>query len=286
MKKLMIAAAAAAMIGGAYADDCKVVAVPQVYDMTITVKATTCKSATKSYSTVCGEKLQYRAQATQKFYGKFWGCDCDVIACPKAVNYGKPKLNNKVDTSTCDDSGIADSSVNNSFMFWGAADAFHKAEMTWSLLQLVGKKYTNIEGVFTLSLYACEGGEAEQDPAFTLTGAGYGTATVYGCADAKNVIKSMSGNVVGMWDVTAGSEISGCKYCGELSDCAPEQFCACVDARDDKTAAFGTFTIKYNASQTKALKSGKWITDANKFKSFVTAEFTCIDSKWGYADGE
>ena len=50
MKKLMIAAAAAATVGGAFA-------APQVYDMTITVKATECKSANKAYKNVCADDV-------------------------------------------------------------------------------------------------------------------------------------------------------------------------------------------------------------------------------------
>lgn len=252
MKKLMIAAAAAATVGGAFA-------APQVYDMTITVKATECKSANKAYKNVCADDVVlYRAQATQKFYGKFWGCDCDVIACPDVANYGK------------------DVNDENGYIFWGAKGAFHNAEMTWSILQLVGKQGTNIEGAFGLDLYTCENGEVASDPSFVLNGAGYGTALVKGCANADNYIKSMSGNVVGTYNVSALSVLSGCKYCGETAECYAWDFCGCTAADSDVSAAFGTFTLKYNASQAKAVANGKSIQQANKFKSFVTDEFKCI----------
>jgi hypothetical protein len=277
MKKLMIAAAAAAMIGGAYADGN-----PQVYDMTITVKTTECKSAGKAYDNACEDDvLLYRNQTTQKFYGKFWGCECDVIACPEVDNYGQPRLADE-----------------NSYMFWGAKDAFHTADFEWTLLQLVGKKGTNIEGIFGLDLYTCKVVEAAEDEdseddttdletslAFSLTGAGYGTATIKACADEANILKSMSGSVVGTYNVTEMTDVSGCKYCGESAGCSPWQFCTCQDVDDDLSAAFGTFTIKYNSSQSKALKNGKWIDQANKFKSFVTSEFACIKAN-GIADIE
>ena len=254
MKKLMIAAAFAATVGGAFA-------APQVYDMTITVKASDCKSAGKVYKNVCQEGiLLYRAQATQKFYGKFWGCDCDVIACPEVDKYGQPRLDDE-----------------NSYMFWGAKGAFHSAEMAWDVLQLVGKAGTNIEGAFGLSLYTCDGnGAVSADPVFQLSGAGYGTAAVKGCADKDNYIKSMSGNIVGVYNVGALTVVSGCKYCGETTDCVAWDFCDCVAANSDVATAFGTFTIKYNASQAKKLAKGMYIDQANKFKPFVTKEFECI----------
>lgn len=254
MKKLMIAAAAAATVGGAFA-------APQVYDMTITVKATECKAANKAYKNVCADDvLLYRAQTTQKFYGKFWGCDCDVIACPDATTYGKD---------------VADV---NGYIFWGAKGAFHHADMRWDILQLVGKNGTNIEGAFGLDLFTCEDGTVAADPSFALSGAGYGTALVKGCANADNYIKSMSGNVVGTYNVSALSVLSGCKYCGETADCYAWDFCDCMAADSNVSAAFGTFTLKYNASQAKAVANGKSIQQANKFKSFVTDEFKCIEN--------
>lgn len=252
MKKLMIAAATTAIAGGVFG------ATAQVYDMTLTVKATECAQAKKAYKNVCEENiLLYRKQTTQKFYGKFWGCGCEVIACPG--NYGQPR---ELDTK--------------SFMFWGKSAAFHNAEMEWSLLQLVGQKGTNIEGAFNLKLSA----HAKDDTvgvAYDLNGAGYGTATVKACADADNSIKSMSGNVVGIYNVEVASEVNGCKYCGESAECTPWDFCDACGTKDDAlSAAFGSFTIKYNASQAKKLAAGKWIDEANKFSKFVTDEFACI----------
>ncbi|MGN0854723.1 MAG: hypothetical protein ACI4R9_04300 [Kiritimatiellia bacterium] len=251
MKKLMIAAMGAATAGGLFA------ATVQVYDMTITVKSTECKDNKKVYSNVCADDIQfYRAQATQKFYGKFWGCGCETLCAPDS--YGEPKSDK-------------------SFVFWGSNGAFHNADIDWPVLQLVGKNGTNIEGAFDLKLYTCdENGDANVDPDFNLSGAGYGTASVKACADEDNYVKSMSGNVVGIANVTSLSEITGCKYCGEYVDCQPWDFCDCVAANENVSAAFGTFTLKYNASQAKALAKGKWIDEANKFKSFVTDEFACI----------
>lgn len=250
MKKLMIAAAAAATAGSIFG------ATAQVYDMTITVKSTECKDNKKLYKNVCADDVQfYRAQATQKFYGKFWGCGCETLCAP--VVYGAPR-------------------EDKSFVFWGADGAFHDAKIDWSVLQLVGKNGTNVEGAFNLELYTCEDGTVAADPDFTLAGAGYGTASVVACGDENNYVKSMSGSVVGVANVAALADVTGCKYCGDVVDCNVWDYCDCVAADNDVSAAFGTFTLKYNASQAKALAKGKWIDEANKFKSFVTDEFACI----------
>ena len=109
MKKLMIAAAAAAMVGGVYAVDN-----PQVYDFTATLKTTSCSG--KSAKDVCGDTVYYRSQVTQKLYGKFWGCDCDVIGCPDSANYGIDDVNQ------------------DGYMFWTSTKvpgAFHGADWQW-----------------------------------------------------------------------------------------------------------------------------------------------------------
>ena len=250
MKKLMIAAAAAATAGSIFG------ATAQVYDMTITVKSTECKDNKKLYKNVCADDIQfYRAQATQKFYGKFWGCGCETLCAP--VVYGAPR-------------------EDKSFVFWGADGAFHNAEINWSVLQLVGKNGTFFNDTATTEIYTCEDGTVAADPDFTLAGAGYGTASVVACGDEDNYVKSMSGSVVGVANVAALADVTGCKYCGDLVECHVWDYCDCVAADNDVSAAFGTFTLKYNASQAKALAKGKWIDEANKFKSFVTDEFACI----------
>ena len=72
------------MVGGAFAGDA-----PQVYDFTANLKTTACSG--KSAKDVCGDTVFYRQQVTQKLYGKFWGCGCDVIACPD--NYAIDQAN-------------------------------------------------------------------------------------------------------------------------------------------------------------------------------------------------
>ena len=251
MKKLMIAAAAAAMIGGAFADG-----VAQVYDFTATVKTSACSG--KSAKDVCGDTVYYRSQISQKLYGKFWGCGCKVIACPD--NYGMPYE---------DDQG---------YMFWLSTKqdgAFHGADMSWSILQRLGKKGENVEGAFDLTLADCDG-----ETVAVLKGAGYGTAKIYceeGLSTEESYIKSMAGNIVGTWDASSDVIATGCAYCGAVDECTVFAFCECVAENNDQAAVYGTFTIKYNAGQTKSVNSGKYIDEvAFKNNKAVLAEFDCI----------
>ena len=252
MKKLMIAAAAAAMVGGVYAVDN-----PQVYDFTATLKTTSC-SKNKSAKDVCGDTVYYRSQVTQKLYGKFWGCDCDVIGCPDTANYGIDDVNQ------------------DGYMFWTSTKvpgAFHGADWQWSILQRLGKKGENVEGAFDLVLTDCDG-----DTVATLAGAGYGTAKI-DCADLDgNYIKSMSGNIVGTWDASSEVIATGCAYCGSTAQCEVFEFCdACGLSDNDMAVVFGSFTLKYNASNTKSVANGKTITDiAFKKNAAVLAEMACI----------
>ena len=259
MKKLMIAAAVAAMVGGASAADALKA---QVYDFTATLKTTACSG--KSAKDVCGTEVQYRIQKTQKLYGKFWGCHCQVIACPD--NYGEPRTTDE-----------------KSFIFWTNAKkedgAFHNATWTWEILQRLGKKGNNVEGQFTLTLEDCKGKQIAD-----LMGAGYGTAQIY-CDGADSAetsyIKSMSGNIAGKWDVTSDPLMADCAYCGDPTDCTVLAFCATCDAQDNEwAAAFGSFTIKYNASESKSVNKGKYIDELSlsekKNKAAYTEMWDCI----------
>ena len=80
MKKLMIAAAAAAMIGGAYADICAMAPAQKTcraYDFAASVKLVDGKIATDKASNVCDKdgKVYYRVKATRKIKGVFTDCN-------------------------------------------------------------------------------------------------------------------------------------------------------------------------------------------------------------------
>ena len=85
MKKLMIAAAAAAMASGAFA-------ITQVYEMRLNLKSTECKSATLSANqnpfVPAGGMVSYRDVTTVTIAGLIWSCDCEYIQDLGMENYG------------------------------------------------------------------------------------------------------------------------------------------------------------------------------------------------------
>ena len=252
MRKLMIAAAAAALTAGAFAAE------PQVYEMTLTVKSTQCATGKKTVK-VCDdiEFTSYRKQVTRKYEGLFWGCGCEVIACPtyyfKGIDFDHDTVAPNEETD---------------YIFWSATKGFQYGlygdddAFQWQILQLVGPKAANIEGTWTLVLK-----NTDDEIVLDVAGAGYGTATDV-CNDGGKKIKSMSGYVVGSVDYAAEAEVSGCQYCGELTECTPFQFCECIDVQD-KTALFGSWSLKYNSSAAKKLAQGKYIESAYKFPKYL-----------------
>jgi len=85
MKKLMIAAAAAAMASGAFA-------ITQVYEMRLNLKSTECKSATLTANqnpfVPAGGMVSYRDVTTVTIAGLIWSCDCEYIQDLGMENYG------------------------------------------------------------------------------------------------------------------------------------------------------------------------------------------------------
>lgn len=262
MKKLMTVAATAALLaGGAFAKEEAASIDAQVYDMTITLRVTECVK--KSGTTKCGKYIGYRKQATQKITGKFYGPDNCSIAAP--MSYGTRPSEEELSES--------------GYLFWGAKAAFHDAQMEWSFLQLVDSKASSAEGHFTLELYGHEKGHAASDATATLSGAGYGSVTLKGCGDEGNVLKKMDGNIVGFYSVTAMAVVTGCVYCGETNVCEPWSFSSCAEVDSARSAAFGTFTIKYNSNQSSALAKGKGaLNTLFKGNKIALAEFDCIEN--------
>jgi hypothetical protein len=247
MKKLMIAAATAAVGAGVYAASLDA----QVYDVNLTVKSTTCKEIkyTKTiatlegehYSDVKGEKLAVRKQASTKIAGVIWGCECETIADPAWRLYNN-------------------GTTIGGYLFWnvGGEHLFNifTTSFRWAVLNRIdtGDK---AEGVWLLT-------NSDADNTVAFLGAGFGKVSGLTC---RTVVKSMSGNFAGF--LLAGSDAGGCKFCGG-NTCDAWQVCPCTDADgvyDLKlTAAYGTWKIKYNSSASKKLKKTGLITKAYNFK--------------------
>jgi hypothetical protein len=273
MKKLMILAAAAAMAGTVSAAEA------QVYDAALTVKTTTCKDGKYTRALVnfpangvnafgynAGDKVQFRKQATRKIAGVFWGCDCETIADPAWRVYTNVSARRNAKTV-------------GGYAFWDATKSPYipftipYVTFEWLVLNRIDQMKT-VEGTWVLR-------DKAQDEALFLVGAGFGTVNNAKNTTCEDYIKNISGNFAGFMQYASGDEF-GCVFCG-VTDylCLVAPFCWCVNADTTYlTAAYGTWSIKYNASSSKQLSNASsqapYITDVKTFKgkAYTTARGT------------
>lgn len=284
MKKLMIAAATAAMVGGAFAS-------AQVYEYKLNLKTTTCKEGkatkntywTKIQELEAGEAISYRTKASLVLNGLTWGCTCSEA------------LAGYWDTVCGNDNSLF------GITFWSKkTDAFlgggyDGTMFAWDFINRIGKKANEVE--FSVNLIpnedctACEDTSTgnEVTPAqlavFDLKLAGMGTLTDKfttiddETTDCDSIIKSANGSVAGY--ISPDDGITVCNYCEEY-DVPCEVFSFCEDCCDhtadnfapdaEKTVAFGTFTMKYNKSAAaKLAKTSKISTAYTGFSKNVKA---------------
>lgn len=264
----MIAAACAAVGLGAFAEN-----TPEVYNMTITVKTTTCKAA--QGKNVCDDDYStFRVKATQKIQGLIWGCDCPTIAEPKEFE-------------SFDDFGTPDAC--HGYVFWDASvktkNPYETAEFVWSdaagifenFLQCINPKCTEVEGVWTLTLK-----NKDDEYLVLLQGAGVGSAK-WAAKYSAAYINSMNGNVTG-W-AFPGSLSYGCAACGETYEgCSAWAFCSECEERgeDYPSAAYGSWNLQFNTSAAKKYGKGQTryaILDAYKFSDAVRAFLIAKDAE-------
>ena len=224
MKKLMIAAAAAAMIGGVQAacEDPEV-PVPPVADCAIayTFKASLTTTAakfgkvswTEDYG--CGDKEKfteytcYREKGKKTIDGYYYACEC---AC------------DLTDTDAF------------SLVLWDSKEkvADCQATLAWTILQTFGKKFDKVEALFNLN---AANGE--------FVAAGMGSVDT-----KKALVKSISGNVVGA--IAAPECEDECKdYDNDLRFGSVCEDADIVDGAN--TVAYGSWSLKYNSSLSKKL---------------------------------
>jgi hypothetical protein len=219
MKKLMIAAAAAAMIGGVQAA-CEDPVVPTadcavVYNFKATLTTTVDKygKITVKNDLGCGDyeketfKSCYREKGKKTLNGYYYACEC---AC---------------DLADTDAFGL---------VLWDAKTKCldEEAAIEWDILQTFGKKFDKVEAMIYL---------ATADGEFFAAGMG-------SVDTKKEIVKSISGNIVG---AVACDET--------CLDCCDEDFrfgSVCEDADildEENTVAYGSWSLKYNSSLSKKL---------------------------------
>ena len=227
MKKLMIAAAAAAMVGGAYATPCTPdtpnTDCASVYSFKLNVKTTK------------GVALKTTGSGSQCVPGQ---ASCSVIREKDST-----VIQGYIYECTCGCDVISSGSV----VAW---DSKRKAPVdgpafTKTLLNVIGKKQNVAEWAWTFAGTAVYDANRSQD--YALTGAGYGTFS-------KGLYRSFSGNFAGT--AAASYDLKTKMVADSPTSCAcdPSQVWACADLTTlvaDSTVAFGTWTAKYDASASK-----------------------------------
>ena len=238
MKKLMIAAAAAALVGGVYAA-CDIEPVvrecAEVYDVVLNLKTTTCKcKATPVYikGSSCGITtskkgdptcVAWRQVVTKKVQGVIFACVCDCTADAEG--------------------SILDSNV--------LAPALYDGEEGNQIFWIAKDKVT-LDSLLTIKWLARIGKTNAQVEAAGTFGDGIQVAG-YGAYDTKNMrVKNISGYAAGVWggDIDC-SDDEGTEICPAYKLCPTD---GALLAQDDysKTFAGGTWSVKYNASKSKA----------------------------------
>ena len=224
MKKLMIAAAAAAMIGGAFATCQEDTACVWAYKLTLSGK-TTVAFTVKGKASTCTEDVCYRKAGSFKIDGYIFGAATDLTNPDECV-----------EGCSCVDI-LAAEAIDDS-IFWNTKSKKEvQADFKFDQLNLIGKDGKQLEAVATFN---------------DLTLAGFGTYDV-----KKLAIKSISGNFAGQLDApvceTCNYNATNCEE--ECEEIYTVVFDLCTLAKNtaDKTAAYGKWTLKPNSAAVKKL---------------------------------
>jgi len=237
----------------------------QVYDVTISIKTTAAAkgkvSAKKNpFIGDSSTTITYRKQATQKWIGLIWGCDCESIRGVWQSYTG---------------GGVSGCVIWNSKSPY---DILYIGDINWRLLNAIDANGNKCEGSWTI------GDSGDESNAF-LAFSGFGTLSlsaiiedgVSQLVNCTSNIKSISGNVAG-W-MPAPSTIkkgkpSKCTFCGivdpgeeDTEDLAEAwNFCECAAEIGDSefTTVYGTWSIKYSNALSKKLISADSILDVYK----------------------
>jgi len=249
MKKLMIAAAAAAMVGGVYAGCEKptktVVNCAEVYDVVFNLKTTKCNceyvagttgatiGCIKAEDTPASCKA-WRTVVTKKVYGVIWSCEC---TCSENLTEESPLL---VAPAQWDGTLAAADAQGNQYFWMPSEKLVLDSLMTFKFLARIGAANGKVEayGTFGDGIYF----------------AGFGT---HGALRTKTI----SGGVAGCWGAPWDCSTEDQGVFAE--DCPAYGLCDAKTAVADytTTAVYGSFTVKYNNAKSVKLAKGGSLVD-------------------------
>ena len=235
MKKLMIALAAAGLVGGAFAGNCEPDAPSNpdalVYQFKATVKTT--KGAPAKWlasGSTCtpGSSAEgvIRLPDSTKFQGWIYDCTptCNLLDTGKAVVWDSKRKAQLTD-----------------------------ATFSTTFLNVMGKKQTDAEWAWTFAGAAAYSADISQ--AYALTGSGLGKYS------KKGYYTSFSGNFAGKADASY--------YLAKNAACDPSQIWKCDDLAtlaDSETVAYGSWSVKYSSSASKKYTKNGYL----KLPNYVT----------------
>ena len=259
MKKIMVVAAVLTMGLTALAD-------AQVYEMQLTMKTTVTKSGKVGF-VACDCPVDdydlYRKQGSVKIKGLIWGCDC--------VTIGDPQI-------STNSTSLANGAYG--YIFWNETTRKPlNLKFEWEFLNRIDKTAKKAEGTWKLS---------SPDGNFLLMGSGFGTVkdtvvTKPICRRTATWLTTMNGNFAG-WStpgaiVTVKGTEDQCSWCEKIAGTEEQTasakgwtMCDCGES-DERTAANGTWRLKYNKKASDILSSTskpvESVTQAYSFPSYV-----------------
>ena len=234
MKKLMIAAAAAAMIGGAYAGcEPEEIDIARVYQVQLNVYTTKGVLLSVSSGSICdpGEAGCIVARGKDKtvIRGYIYVCEnvCELTDYEEAF---------------CDARRHA---------------IFEDAEFAWTFCNVIGKNSTDAECAWDFTGTVAYDSERQQE--YALKGAGYGKYV----HSTEGFFDNLSGYFAGTASASYDLALANKTITDVLSECAcsPSQVLKCdavdgISFEDSDTVAFGAWKMKFNANVTKAYLAG------------------------------
>jgi len=259
MKKLIVIGAIAASAVGFGAEASYLA---QVYDVAITMKTGVCKAGKATAATVKyyeaylgkgnapfdkGMEMGFRSQSTRKITGVIWGCDCETIAFPAWRVY--------LSRGNYNLGGYAfwDQTANTYFVL-------PNTRFAWDCLNRITKDFKTVEGAWRL-------GNNVPRQAMSLTGAGFGKASI-ASMPCRSIVSKISGSFGGFRLPGLDDLVSDCPYCG-VGNCNVRPFCEWCNFWTPArflTAAYGSWSIKFNKSAANRLAKNMRITQSYTFK--------------------